>query len=166
MDSGLFIPSGSGGHAHLLVLVRFLCWLNEHVRSLIAAGMTCGPLLTLAGVHLKAHTCRKNTYTVCHRPYGPLTDKRGWREEAVKIYRIATGNRLDHNIIATSYPILERTPSGLIHSPWCNCPPFTRMSLANSFRTWTLALGVWETLGISGANLLYPYVAWKKNRQF
>lgn len=142
MGSGFFIPSGSRGHAHLLVLVRFLCWLNEHVRSLTPGGMTCGPLFTLAGVHLKTHTCKRHTYTICHRPSGPLTDRRGWWEGTVVRYRIAAGNSLDHNITATSQ-IPGQTPSGPTQSPWCNCPPFARISHVNSFRNSILVPSVW-----------------------
>lgn len=134
MDSGFFIPSGFRGHAHLLVLLRFLCWLNEHVRSLTVTGMTCRPLLTLTGVHFKTHNCRMHTYTICHRPSGPLTDRRGECEGAVKRYKFAAGNGLDHKITVTSQ-IPGQTPSGPTQSLWCNCPPFTRISHANSFRT-------------------------------
>lgn len=144
MDTGFFIPSGSGGHAHLLVLVRFLCWLNEHVRSLTAAGMTYRPLLTLAGVHSKTHTCKKHTYTICHRPSGPLTDRGGRWEGAVARYRNAAGSSLDRNITATSQNP-GQTPSGPTQSPWCNCPPFAKISHANSFRTSILVLGAWGT---------------------
>lgn len=134
MDSGFLIPSGSRGHAHLLALVRFLCWLNEHVRSLTAAGMTWRPLFALAAVHLKTHTCETHTYTICHRPSGPLTDSRGRWEGAVVRYRIAAGNSWDHNITATSQ-IPGQTPSGPTQSPRCNCSPFAGISHANSFRT-------------------------------
>lgn len=144
MDSGFFIPSGSRGHAHSLVLVRFLCWQNEHVRTLTAAEMTYGPLLTLTGVHLKTHTCWKHTYTICHRPSGHLTDRRGRWEGAALRYSIAAGNSLDHSIAATSQ-IPGQSPPGPTQSPWCNCPPFTRISHANSFRTSIFMLGVWET---------------------
>lgn len=144
MDSGFFIPSGSRGHAHLLVLLRFLCWLNEHVRSLTVAGMTCRPLLTHTGVHFKTHNCRMYTCTICHRPSGPLTDRRGECEGAVKRYKCAAGNGLDHKITVTSQ-IPGQTPSGPTQSLWCNCPPFTRISHANSFRTSISMLDVSKT---------------------
>ena len=130
MDSGFFIPSGSRGHAHLLVL----CWLNEHVRFLTWAGMTCRPIFTLTAVHLKTHSCKMLTDTICHRPSGPLTDSRGRWEGAVVRYKIAAGNSLDHNTTATSQ-IPGQTPWGPTQSLWCDCPPFAGISHANTFST-------------------------------
>lgn len=136
MDSGFFIPHGApGGTPTLRALVRFLCWLNEHVRSLIAAGHdTRTPLDTRA--HLEAHTCGKNTWTKCHRPSGPRTDRRGRWEEAVVPYGIAAGDCLDHNSIS-------HNPLGPKHSH-CSCHLFTGLPLASSLRTQSRAPGVWE----------------------
>lgn len=106
--------------------------------------MTCRPLLTLTGVHLKTHTSKKPTYTICHRISGPLTDRRGRWYGTVVRYSISVGNSLDQNITAPSQ-IPEQTPSGPTQSPWCTCPPFARIWHANSFRPSILVLGVWET---------------------
>lgn len=139
MGSGFFIPSSSWGHTHLLVLGWFYADWMKHVRCLTVAAMTCRPLFTLTGMHLKTHTIKEHAYTICHRPSGPLWQKRTTRRGSGKIQNCCRQWFITLQQLHRYHGRLPQVPHNL---PGVITPVFARISHANSLRTSILVLCV------------------------